>query len=408
MSKVKCPNCSAEIDVDDILARDVKAQVIAEEHAKHEKEIEAVKKQAEDIANDRLKAKLEFVEQKKNQELDLEREKIQAEFEGKSKKELQKRELSIKRLTDDAEAAKEESGILRKQLSELMDQLREEKKSRENAELEAKKKLAEDEDKIREEARKNADEAHQLKNLEMEKKLADTQKALADAQRKAEQGSQQNQGEVLELDLENSLRTQFPYDEVSEVKKGQRGADVTQVVKNNIEKCGILLWESKNAKWQDAWIPKFKEDIRSAGADIGILVSKELKSGDGDMKNIDVGVWVVKPKLALALATAMRNQIISVWTANHNNENKDAKMEFLYQFLTGPEFRHRIEAIVENYGVLQAEIEKEKRAAQLRWTKQEKSIRAVIDNTIGMYGALQGITDGAMSEIKQLEAPEEG
>ena len=133
-------------------------------------------------------------------------------------------------------------------------------------------------------------------------------------------------------------------------------------------------------------------------------MSKELPDEYGDMKNIDGSVWVVKPKLALALAVAMRSQIINVYTANHNSENKDEKMEVLYQFLTGPEFRHRIESIVENYGTLQNEIEKEKRSAQLRWTKQEKSIRAVIDNTIGMYGDLQGITGGAMSEIKQLES----
>ncbi|HEY0222524.1 MAG TPA: DUF2130 domain-containing protein [Lactovum miscens] len=407
MSKVKCPNCGAEIDVDDILAKDVKAQVIAEEHAKHELELEKVKKQAEESANQQLQSRLELVEQKKNQELDLEREKIKAEFEGKTKKELQDQELSLKKATDDANSAKEDNDNLRKQLSELMDQLREEKKTRANAELEAKKKLSEEEDKIREEAKKDADEDHRYKTLEMEKKLADTQKALADAQRKAEQGSQQNQGEVLELDLENNLRSEFPLDEVLEVKKGVRGADVTQIVKNNhLEKCGVLLWESKNAAWQPKWIPKFKEDIRQAGADIGIIVSKEIPSEYGDMKNLDLGVWVVKPKLALALAAAMRNQIASVWAANHNNENKDEKMEFLYQFLTGPEFRHRIEAIVENYGTLQIEIEKEKRASQLRWSKQEKSIRAVIDNTIGMYGDLQGITGGAMSEIKQLEEPE--
>lgn len=352
-------------------------------------------------------AKLELAEQKKNQELDLERQKLKNEFEGKAKKESQERELAMKQLTDDAESEKADNKKLREQLAEMMDQLREERKSRENAELEAKKKLSEEEDRIREEAKKNADEEHRLKNLEMEKKLRDTQEALSTAQRKAEQGSQQNQGEVLELDLEESLRQEFPLDEIKEVKKGVRGADVTQIVRSNhLEQCGILLWESKNAAWQPKWIVKFKEDVREAGATIGVLVSKEIPADYGDMKNIDAGVWVVKPKLALALASAMRNQIISVWVANHNNENKDEKMEILYQFLTGPEFRHRIEAIVENYGALQTEIEKEKRAAQLRWSKQEKSIRVVIDNTIGMYGDLQGITGGAMSEIKQLDEPD--
>ena len=124
---------------------------------------------------------------------------------------------------------------------------------------------------------------------------------------------------------------------------------MTQIVKNNhLEQCGIMLYESKNAAWQPKWIAKFKEDIREAGASIGVLVSKEIPADYGEMKNIE-GIWVVKPKLVLALASAMRNQIISVWTANHNNENKDEKMEILYQFLTGTEFRHRVEGIVENY-----------------------------------------------------------
>lgn len=405
MNEIKCPKCGTLIDIDDILAKDIQARVIAEEHKKHEAEIAKVKSEAVEAANKQLTAKLELAEENKKQELELERERIKADLEGKSKKESQEHELLVKKLRDDAESSKEDNKKLRDQLSELMDELRAERKAKENAELDAKKKLSEEESKIREEAKKDADEEHRLKQLEKDKTISDLQKSLADAQRKAEQGSQQNQGEILELDLEGDLRTEFPIDEIVEVKKGQRGADIIQTVKNQrLEKCGILLWESKNASWQPSWIAKFKEDIRNASANIGVIVSKELPDEYGDMKNIDGSVWVVKPKLALALAVAMRSQIINVYTANHNSENKDEKMEVLYQFLTGPEFRHRIESIVENYGTLQNEIEKEKRSAQLRWTKQEKSIRAVIDNTIGMYGDLQGITGGAMSEIKQLES----
>jgi hypothetical protein len=404
MNTITCPHCGKPVEIDKALEGQIEERVLAAAHKQHEDELAEVKAQADERANGQLKAKLEIAEERNKQTLDLERERLEAEFEGKSKKDSQQQELLIKKLQDDAKSDKEDNKKLRDQMSELMDELRTERKAKENAELDAKKKLGEEESKIREEAKKDADEGHRLKILEMEKKLADTQKSLADAQRKSEQGSQQNQGEVLELDLENDLRKEFPIDEISDVKKGQRGADIIQAVRNQrLERCGILLWESKNAAWQPSWIAKFKEDIRNAGASIGVIVSKELPDEYGDMKNIDGSVWVVKPKLTLALATAMRSQIINVYTANHNSENKDEKMEVLYQFLTGPEFRHRIESIVENYGTLQNEIEKEKRSAQLRWSKQEKSIRAVIDNTIGMYGDLQGITGGAMSEIKQLE-----
>ncbi len=407
MNQIKCPSCKTTIDIDDVLSKDIESRIIAEENKKHEIEISKVMAQAAELAEKQLQGKLTLAEEKNKQALELERERLKVELEGKAKKDSQDHELLIIKLRDDAESSKEDNKKLRDQLSEMMDELRNERIAKDDAELKAKKKLSEEEAKIRKEVKKSADEEHRLKQLEMQKKLDDTQKALADAQRKAEQGSQQNQGEVLELNLENDLRAEFSIDDITEVKKGQRGADITQTVINqHLEKCGILLWESKNASWQPSWVAKFKEDIRSAGANIGIIVSKELPEVYGDMKNIDGSVWVVKPKLALALATAMRSQIISVHAANHNSKNKDEKMEVLFQFLTGPEFRHRIESIVENYGTLQEEIEKEKRSAQLRWAKQEKSIRAVIDNTIGMYGDLQGITGGAISEIKQLESGE--
>lgn len=405
MNEIKCPTCGTTIDIDSILSKDIEARVLAEERKKHEAEIERVKAQATEFANEQIKSKLELADENNRQTLELERERIKAELENKTKRDAQEHELLVKKLQDDADSSKEDNKKLRDQLSELMDEVRAERKARENAELDAKKKLGEEESKIREESKKLADEEHRLKQLEKDKTISDLQKSIEEMRRKAEQGSQQNQGEVLELDLENELRLEFPQDELSEVKKGQRGADIVQVVKNQrLAKCGILLWESKNAAWQPAWIAKFKEDIRNANANVGVIVSKELPAEYGDMKHIDGGVWVVKPKLALALAAAIRHQIIGVYTANHNSENKDEKMEVLFHFLTGPEFRHRIESIVENYSVLQNEIEREKRTTALRWARQEKSIRAVIDNTFGMYGDLQGITGGAMSEIKQLES----
>lgn len=418
MNTITCTNCGEVIEIDKALEGQIEARVLAAERHKHEEELEKVKaeqavtlakerKTAEDFANKQLEGEKELLRKQAEADLELEKKKIAQDAANEQRKVSSEQESLIKTLRDDAESAKKDSKKFQEQLSKLVDELREERKAKEQAELEAKKMLSEGESKIREDTKKQADEEHRLKQLEMQKKLDDTQKALADAQRKAEQGSQQNQGEVLEIDLENGLRSEFPIDEISEVKKGQRGADITQVVKNQrLENCGILLWESKNASWQPSWVAKFKEDIRSAGANIGIIVSKELPEEYGDMKNIEGSVWVVKPKLALALATAMRAQILNVHTANTNSENKGEKMEVLYQFLTGPEFRHRIESIVENYGTLQDEIEKEKRSAQLRWSKQEKSIRAVIDNTIGIYGDLQGITGGAMSEIKQLESGE--
>lgn len=415
MNTIACPHCGKDVEVDKVLEGRIEAQVIAAEHKKHEAELAKVREEVEAAAQrehlaaearrtKQLEGEKQLLKQQANDELELAKRRLEQELSSGQKKVAAEQESLIKSLRDDAESAKEDSKKLREELGAMMKLLREEKQARANAELDAQKKLAEDEDKIREEVLKNADEKYRLKTMEQEKKIADMQKSLDEAQRKAAQGSQQNQGEVLELDLENRLREEFPFDEISEVKKGQRGADIVQTVKNqSFTACGILLWETKNGKWQPAWVPKFKQDIREANANIGVIVSHEIPADYGDMKHLEANVWVAKPRLAPVLATALRATILQVDAANRNNEGKDAKMEALYQFLVGPEFRHRVEAIVENYGTLQNEIEKEKRAAALRWSHQEKAIRAVIDNTIGMYGDLQGITSRALPAIKSLE-----
>jgi hypothetical protein len=415
VNSVTCIQCGNEIEIDKALEGQIEARIVAAERHKHSQELAVLKagqeaalakerSASQELLRSQLEGEKELLKKQADADLELERKRMQQDAANQQRKAASQQEDLIQSLKRDAEDAKEDNKKLRTDLSELMKTLSAEKRARENAELEANKKLAASEDKIREEVLKNADEKYRLRALEQEKKIADMQKSLDEAQRKAAQGSQQNQGEVLELDLENRLREEFPLDEINEVKKGQRGADLTQIVKNRtMTSCGILLWETKNGKWQPAWVPKFKQDIREANANIGVIVSQEIPVDYGDMKHLEANVWVVKPRLAPVLAVALRATILQVDAANRNNEGKDVKMEALYQFLVGPEFRHRIEAIVENYGMLQVEIEKEKRSAALRWAHQEKSIRAVIDNTIGMYGDLQGITNQALPGIKTLE-----
>jgi hypothetical protein len=401
---INCKNCGFVIEIDKALEGQIEARVLAAEHQKHEEELAKVRAEASAAARRSTQAAMESARKEAETELEIAKKRLEAEIVSVQKKATAENELKLKSLQEDAEAEKKASTQLREQLAEMMGELRAEKQARANAELEAQKKLAAGEDKIRAEVLKSADERYHLKILEQEKKLADTQKALEDAQRKAAQGSQQNQGEVLELDLEHRLREEFPFDEITEVKKGQRGADLKQIVRNqNGASCGLLLWETKNGKWQPAWIAKFKQDIRESNASVGVIVSQETPSDVGDMKHLEANVWVVTPKLATRLAAALRVTILQVDSANKMNAGKDAKMESLYQFLVGPEFRHRVEAIVENYTVLQDEIEREKRASALKWARQEKAIRAVIDNTIGMYGDLQGITNRALPNIKTLE-----
>lgn len=408
MTTIKCTSCGQEIEITSALQGQIEAQVLAAEHEKHAAELAKVRTETAQAAqaklNQLLASEKALIAEQAQTELELTKKRLETQAEAAHKRATAEQELLITQLRGDADSAKTESKQLREQLTALMTELRAERQAKENAELAAQQKLAAEEGKIRETVRREAEESGRLRLLEKDKQLQDAIRVNEELQRKLQQGSQQNQGEVLELDLEQHLRTEFPFDDITEVKKGQRGADIKHLVKNQIgESCGIILWETKNGKWQPAWVPKFKQDIREANANIGVIVSAEIPSDVGELKHLEGNVWVASPKLATRLAAALRMTILQVDSANKMSAGKDAKMEALYQFLVGPEFKHRVEAIVESYTSLQDELEKEKRSYALKWARQEKAIRSVIDNTLGMYGDLQGITGRALPIIKPLE-----
>jgi hypothetical protein len=288
-------------------------------------------------------------------------------------------------------------------MGKLLDEIKVLREKDEMRDIEMKKKLLESEETIKNEARRKVEEEHQLKDVEKEKLINDLKKSLEEAQKKATQGSQQTQGETLELTLETKLKAEFPNDEISEVKKGVRGADLTQTVIDKLNrKCGSILWESKNAKWSDTWIEKLKEDQRQAKADLAVLVSVNLPEGINTF-NFIRGVWVCSWTSFVPLALALRFNLINIYFEKQNAVGVDEKMKVLYEYLTGNEFKHRVEGIVEAFGTLQDDIEREKRWFGAKWARQEKEIRKVIDHTHGMYGDLQGVTGRALPEIKSLE-----
>lgn len=316
-------------------------------------------------------------------------------------------ESELKKLQKEAEEEKERNRNLLKQLEELNDQLRQLRRKDEERDLEMKKALAAEEEKIRSEEAKRAQAEQELKFAEYEKKLADTKKALTEAQNKAAQGSQQTQGEVLELELEEILKKEFPNDTISEVPKGIRGADVVQEVRDkNSRLCGKILWESKNAKWTDSWITKLRDDQREAKADVAILISKNLPD---DIKNFAIkkGIWITDRKSVLGLTTAIRMQLYKVFIERKSAEGKNEKVEILYKYFTSNEFTHRIEAIIDSFNSIRDEIEVERRWFNRKWERQEKAIRKALDQTSGMYGSLQEVVGPNLPEIKSLELPGE-
>ena len=221
---------------------------------------------------------------------------------------------------------------------------------------------------------------------------------------KAEQGSQQLQGEVQELELENLLRAKFPFDSIEPVAKGEFGGDAVQrVMSSSGQTCGSILWESKRTKnWSDGWLVKLREDQRSAKAEIAVIVSHALPK-DLDSFDIVDGVWITHPRAALPVATVLRNTLLQVNMARQVSEGQQTKTEMVYQYLTGPRFRQRVEAIVEAFSSMQEDLDKERKVIIKQWAKREEQIERVMNSTVGMYGDLQGIAGKSLQEIEGLE-----
>lgn len=338
--------------------------------------------------------------------LDMERAKIRKEAAanalGERQIELDDLKAQLAERAKKLDAAQQQELVLRKQQRDL-----EERERSMNLELE--RKLDEERVKVRDAALAQAAEQQHLRDREKDKQLDDMRKQIEDLKRKAEQGSQQAHGEVQELELEDILRANFRFDEIEPVAKGVRGADVLQRVCSSSGKSqGSILWESKRTKaWSDGWIQKLKDDQREAKADIGIIVSSVLPKGITHIGSIE-GVWVTDFPSLVGLGTALRAGISQLAHMQGALDGKGEKMELIYKYLSGPEFRHRVEAIVEAFVTMKTDLDSEKRAMERTWAKREKQIQRVIHNTSGMYGDLQGLIGSSLSPIPLLEmSPEE-
>ncbi len=281
------------------------------------------------------------------------------------------------------------------------------KRLEEERELETAKKIAAVEDKVRQDALKKTAEETSLKLSEKDKKIADMEKMIENLKRTAQQGSQQTQGEVLELQLEQLLKTEFPNDIIKEVPKGIRGADIIQEVYDKSGRfCGTILWESKNARWSPGWIQKLKDDLRAVKGDIAVLLSVDLPKEFAPFK-FQAGIWVTNRDSMLSLAFAIRKNLYEVFVTKMSNVDKGEKMVVLYEYVNSQEFRQKIEAMAEAFSTMHEEIEREKRWFAVRWARQEKIVRKALDSTYQLYGNIQGIT-GTLPELKLLEVADEG
>lgn len=405
--KITCPKCGQEFELSDALTGRIRAHLEAElssdvarreaevqkrgrELKKLEAQLSDSRKGIEDEIEIRLKERLPEVEKKATGRL-----------EGQYANQLKELQSALEEKDVSIKAFREQELELRKRQRKLED-------DRQALELEVARKLDEERVKIREETSKKVSEAHRLKDLEKDKLIRDLQTSVEDMKRKAEQGSMETQGEVLELDFEAQLKAFFVHDDIQPVPKGVRGADLVQTVKTPLgAESGVLLWETKNTKaWSSAWIPKLKDDMIEIRASIAILVSVVLPDGTGRFGQVD-GVWVSDPLSAIPLAAALREQLIAVNRERTASVGKNEKMEALYQYLAGVEFKQKIEGIVEAFTSMQDQLNKERRTMERHWKQREKEIDRVVKNTVGLYGDMQGIIGGQIPAIPALELDEE-
>jgi hypothetical protein len=295
-----------------------------------------------------------------------------------------------------AAAQKAQAELIRKQ-RELDDAKRE-------LELTIEKRVQADLENARQKARNEAEEELKLRVLEKDQTITAMQRQIEELKRRAEQGSQQLQGEVQELELEGLLSVKFPRDTIRPVPKGEFGGDVLQRVFGPTgQPCGTILWECKRTKnWSDGWLPKLREDQRTAKAEIAVLVSAVLPK-EVETFGFLGDIWIAHPKVALPVALALRQTLIEAAAARQAADGQQTKMEMVYQYLTGPRFRQRIQAIVEAFSSMKDDLDREKKAITRQWAKREEQIDRVMHATVGMYGDLQGIAGRNLQEIEGLE-----
>ncbi|WNE32215.1 DUF2130 domain-containing protein [Helicobacter pylori] len=413
-----CPKCQEPIDVNEALYKQIEREnqsrflaqqkefekEVNEKRAQYQSYFKNLEQKEEALKEREKEQKAKFddaVKQASALALQDERAKIIEEARKNAFLEQQK---GLELLQKELEEKSKQVQQLHQKEAEIERLKRENNEAESRLKAENEKKLNEKLDLEREKIEKALHEKNELKFKQQEEQLEMLKNELKNAQRKAELSSQQFQGEVQELAIEEFLRQKFPLDCIEEIKKGQRGGDCIQVVHTReFQNCGKIYYESKRTKeFQKAWVEKLKSDMREIGADVGVIVSETLPK-EMERMGLFEGVWVCSFEEFKGLSAVLREGVIQVGLAKKSQENKGDKMDLLYHYLTSSEFSMQVNAIIEGFEQLRADLESEKRAMNKIWKSREKQIDKVFEGTINMYGSIKGIAGNAIGQVKALE-----
>lgn len=415
---IKCPNCATAFDVEDVLSADVEQKL----KQRYEKQLQESLSQINSEKRKLEEDQKSFEEKKKKenelfqQKLHQEKLKLESELQTQLRKSIASDfENQLRVLQQSAQENEEKLKAARQKEFEFLKKEQEIKNKEQELEIILQKKLLEERNILMQQIRKEEESRnslketeYQLKLKELEKQLEDQRKLAEEMKRKAEQGSMQLQGEVQELALEEMLRSAFPFDIISEVGKGVRGADCIQTVRNNFgQECGKIIYESKRtSSFTNEWIEKLKSDMRSLGADIAVIVTKAMPK-DMDCFGIKDGVWICTFSEVRALTAVLRDGVIRVFTTAKSNENKGDKMHLLYSYLTSHEFAEQWKAIREGFMNMKISIQKERDAMEKLWKAREKQLEKVLLNAAHIRGSIEGISGLETVDLNLLDDSEE-
>lgn len=417
--KIKCPECGKLIPITETLQHQLTESVRKEYEEKFSVQEDAFSEREKKITAraKELDDKEEGIEKRveKSLKVELEKQKIVLTQEARKAAE-ESLAVEIQDLREDVKAKDKKLEESRETELTLRRRERELEERAKDMDIEVARKMDAERKRVEEDTARRIDEGHRMKDAEKDKKMSDMVGQIEELKRKAEQGSQQTQGEVQELELEKELAALFPFDTIHPVPKGIRGADIIQeIISNSGNRCGSVIWESKRTKkWSDGWVSKLKDDQRAVHGDVAVIITQSLPKDIHTFGFMD-GVWVTNYECFYGLALAIRQKILELALVKAMAAGKNEKADMLFHYLTGVEFRQRVEAIVEAFSDMKTELDKEKRLYERSWAKREKQLQSVLLNTAGMYGDLQGLIGSSMQtipaltdgETKQIEAEDD-
>lgn len=411
---ITCPHCNTEIKLTESIAAplvEATRKQFEQQMAQKDRDINTREQSLRTQESKLHELETQLNEQVANQveeQLKKDRIKISGEESRKAKQaaaiDLEQKTQEVANLQELLQSREEKLAEAQKAQAELIRQKRELDDAKRELELTVEKRVQDNLEAIHLKAKKEAADEQKLKIAEKEQTITAMQKQIEELKRRAEQGSQQLQGEVQELELENMLRAKFPFDAIEPVPKGEYGGDILHRVFNGGgQPNGTILWETKRTKnWSDGWLVKLREDQRAAKAEIAIIVSQILPKGIETFEMVE-GVWVTHPRVALPVALILRQSLLDISNAKQISVGQKTKTEMIYEYLTSSRFRQRIEAIVEAFSTMKVDLDKEQKVIKKQWAKREEQIMRVMDSTVGMYGDLQGIAGKSLQEIDGLE-----